>query len=356
MLKLIILQNEFENDIAKWVYACEKFKTRIDFFIVDLTKHDWMDNILRLKPDILLTKPGGLTAPFKQLYDERLMILVKELGYKCFPTLDEVLIYENKRYFSYWLKSHKIPHPQTDVFYFKEEAIDFAKSVSFPIVGKVNIGASGSGVKILKDFNDANEYINHTFSGKGAKKRNGPNLENGKLFWRGIQYVLHPGRIKNKINIYRAKLIDVQTSFVIFQQYIPHEFEWRVVRIGESFFAHKKLKLKEKASGSLRKNYDNPPLNIFDFVREITNKFGLYSQAIDIFELNGEYLVNEMQCIFGQSDPFQMLVDGKPGRYIYINGKWTFEPGDFNSNESYDLRVETILSLFSQQSISPQIR
>ncbi len=58
----------------------------------------------------------------------------------------------------------------------------------------------------------------------------------------------------------------------------------------------------------------------------------------------GKYLINEMQCIFGQSDPYQMLVNGKPGRYVFKDGKWIFEEGMFNRNESYNLRVEFVLS------------
>jgi len=56
-----------------------------------------------------------------------------------------------------------------------------------------------------------------------------------------------------------------------------------------------------------------------------------------------------MQCIFGQSDPYQMLVDGQPGRYRYINGQWIFEKGDFNSLESYALRLEHVIELIKKK-------
>ena len=54
-------------------------------------------------------------------------------------------------------------------------------------------------------------------------------------------------------------------------------------------------------------------------------------------------LINEMQCIFGQSDPYQMLVGGVAGRYIYQDNQWKFEAGDFNTNESFDLRLQSII-------------
>jgi len=230
------------------------------------------------------------------------------------------------------------------VFYCYGDALEYIRSAAFPFVAKTNIGASGSGVIIIKSITEAKDYIDETFKGRGAPQRTGPNREKGGLLKRGFHYIIHPSDIAKKINIYKTKAGNRQKKFVIFQEFIPHDFEWRVVRIGESFFAHKKLKIGEKSSGSLMKNYDNAPLGLFEFVKEITDKHGFYSQAIDIFESEQGYLVNEMQCIFGQSDPYQMLFDGKPGRFRYIQNKWFFEEGEFAYNACYNLRLEFILS------------
>jgi len=349
-IKFAILGNENADDHKRWVCACEKYKKILLYETVDLTGHKWLDNIRNFEPDMLLAKPGGMAAPLKQLYDERLMILVNELGLKCFPTLEEVLIYENKRFLSYWLKANMIPHPETWVFYFQDEAARFLETADYPIVGKVNIGASGSGVSILQNKQEAFGYLQQCFSSKGAPRRWGPNLDKGKFLRRGFHYILNPKDIKKKASKYKTVKSDKQKGFVIFQEYVSHDFEWRVVAIGDSYFAHKKLKIGEKASGSTLKKYENPPIKLFDFARKIMEKFGFLSQAIDVFEKkDGGFLVNEMQCIFGQSDPYQMLVDGKPGRYVFEDGKWAFEPGDFNTNESYDLRLKTAISLLENR-------
>lgn len=348
-IKVVILKNEAKDSHQNWQAACDNKLELIQYEIIDITINTWFEKINEFKPDIILTKPGGLTSPFKQLYDERLNILVKELNYFCFPSLEEVLIYENKRYFSYWLKAYQIPHPETNVYYSKKEAYDYLNTIQYPIVAKVNIGASGSGVTFIRDRPAALKYLENTFSGKGAKKRSGPNTKKGGLFQRSLHYIIHPEKIVSKLTIYRQRAADIQNSFVIFQEYVPHDYEWRVVRIGYSFFAHKKLKSGEKASGTLQKSYDNPPLKLFDFVKDLTDRFGFYSQAVDLFETNNSFLINEMQCIFGQSDPYQMLVDGVPGRYIQKENQWLFEAGDFNSNESYDLRLKTALELYERR-------
>ena len=343
-IKSVILRNELEDDHIQWIRACERFSDDIEYRVVNLTCDTWLEDIRQDDCDILLAKPGGLTAPFKQLYDERIVILSEILGYKIFPSPAEILIYENKRLLSFWLKANGIPHPATSVFYDADEVVRFVKATGYPFVAKTNIGASGSGVTIIEDERDAMQYVKSTFRGRGAPQRTGPNLERGGWLSRGSRYLLHPSELKRKMSIYRAKAANLQKGFVIFQEYIPHDFEWRAVRVGDSFFAHKKIKQGARSSGSLLKSYENPPLKLLDFIRDITDRFGFYSQAIDVFESDRGYLVNEMQCIFGQSDAYQMTVDGIAGRYIRSEGEWVFEPGDFARNGCYDLRLEFLIA------------
>lgn len=347
-IQLCILKNETSDDHSKWIRACESSKNILDYDIIDLTTHDWFQQITSKTYDYFLARPPGLTAKYKQLYDERIYIIDNVLKLPIYPTPLEIYIYENKRFLAAWLKANRLPHPETWCFYYKNEAMKFLKNSIFPLVGKVNIGASGSGVRILHTQDEAEQYVNRSFSSSGAPRRWGPNLAKGNIIKRGMHYVNHPGDISKRLEKYKTVRSDIQSGFILLQEYIPHEFEWRVVAIGDSYFAHKKLKIGEKASGSTLKKYDNPPLKLFDFARNIMMKYNFTSQAIDIFEtIEGKLLINEIQCVFGQSDSYQMLIDDKPGRYIYINNDWIFEEGDFNQNESYNLRVENILQLLN---------
>lgn len=351
-IKVVILANEREEDHLLWIKACEKFSDKVSYRVVDLTKDTWFEEIHSDFFDILLAKPAGVTSVFKQLYDERIYILGKVLGHAVFPSPEEIFVYENKRFLSYWLKANKIPHPVTHVFYNMVEAEAFLKVTAFPVVGKVNIGASGSGVSVIRDRNGGLEYLRRIFGGKGAHRRYGPNLGTGKWLPRALHYVRHPSDLISKIETYSTIAQDFQKGFVLFQEFIPHSFEWRVVRIGDFFFAHKKLKAGDKASGSLLKDYCDPPHDLLDFVREITDCHTFFSQAIDIFETDRGYLVNEMQCIFGQSDPYQMIVNGIPGRYRYSGAQWVFEQGDFCSNECYDGRISYLIEKYGEQESS----
>lgn len=346
--RFAIIGNEYENDHAHWVSACSKFPDKLIFKVVNLVSPDWLEEINEFQPHLCLLKPSGTTSLYRDLYQERVDILVHDMGYPVFPSFDELRIYENKRFFSYWALANGIPHPPTWVLYNKKEANGLLRKNMLPLVGKMNVGASGKGIRFLKTKPEYKRYINKAFT-RGISSSSGPKLRKGHLLQRTLSKLIHPKEILILLKRYKDIARDKQKGFVILQQYIPHDFEWRAVRIGNSFFAHKKISQRGKASGSLKKGYENPPIELMEFVRELTEKHNFYSVAIDLFEIQpAEYLVNEIQCIFGQSDSFQMMVDGRIGRYRYFEGKWIFDEGDFNSNESYDLRVEYALSMLEE--------
>ena len=344
-LHFAILKSEFDDDhLQQWENACRARQDLLTWETIDLTRSDWLQQVQGKTIDGLLALPPNLTNVFKNLYDERVTILHEVCGIPVFPYLEEIKVYENKKYLSYWLAAQGIPHPKTMVFYHRQEALDFVQQAPLPLVGKTNIGASGRGVTIIRSRPEAIDYVRNTFAGKGSSRKIGPNWRKKGFVKRVFKKLLNPGAFKAKIKQYQQQNTEQQTDYVILQEFIPHSYEWRCVRIGDSFFAHKKIVKGEKASGSLIKGYENPPFELLDFVRDVTDRKHFRSQSVDIFTTSdGRYLVNEMQCTFGQSDPYQMLVDGQPGRYLYQNGQWVFEAGDFNRYESFQLRLDYFL-------------
>jgi glutathione synthase/RimK-type ligase-like ATP-grasp enzyme len=342
--RICILANENPLDHELWVKSIKQSEQIESYDIVDITSDHWLDDLNRKEYDLILMRPPGKTELLKRIYDERILLIHHYLQTPVYPSVDEILLYENKRYLSDWLKINGLPHPETHVFFDKTEAIQFIdKSSKFPIIAKTNIGASGNGVVSLTDKAESIEYVNKAFS-VGIRAKTGPKLKKGSIFRKIKKVVFRKGFLSQRLKDYQPSFLDIQFHYVIFQKYIAHDFEWRVVRIGDSFFAHKKIAKQGKASGTLKKGYDEVPLHLLNFIKSITDKHHLTSMAIDVFEQEEDYLINEIQCCFGQSDPYQMLLNGKPGRYIFKNGEWQFEEGMFNTNESYDLRLEHALS------------
>lgn len=344
-----VLANEDSQSQLLWEASLQKSDKIKSYDIIDLTSDKWLMLIQQNKFDIFLLKPPGKTELFKRLYDERVLLISQYFNTPIYPSLNEVLIYENKRFLRDWLLLNQLPHPCTNIFFDRKEAQAFILSKNeFPIVGKTNIGASGNGVSILKSQEEAVDYISLAFT-KGIKPKNGPKFKKGSLFKKIQKALTTNGFLQQRLKDYKSDLLNIQYHFVILQEFIKHEWEWRCVRIGDSFFAHKKLVKGDMASGTLVKGYDTVPFKLLDFIKKISDENALSSVAIDVFEHNGAYLINEIQCFFGQSDPYQMLVDGKPGRYTNKNNEWVFEEGMFNTNESYDLRLEHAISMLNNK-------
>ena len=346
-MKFIILKNEFDDGHLNWASACSKHG--VEYKIIDATKHSWLEDIFNESGvTAYLTCPPGRQALYKELYDEKIYILNKVLDLFVYPSYDEISVHENKKYLSYWLKANDLPHPSTLIFYNKKDAYNYIENTSMPIVAKMSIGASGKGVKVLTTRNIAEKYVKDIF-GKGVRSAWGPNLKMGNFSNRLANIIKNPNRLKNRIQVYNMVYNEVQKGFCIFQEYITHEYEWRVVKIGDSYFGHKKVKQKNKASGTKGIIYDAPSEELLAFVENLCDRFGFNSMAVDLFEDGkGGYLINELQCIFGHVQEYICEKDGKPGRFMKRNGSWNFEKGFFNSNLSYDLRLSNVIELASK--------
>ncbi|MFW5887031.1 MAG: ATP-grasp domain-containing protein [Bacteroidota bacterium] len=347
-VKLAILKNELEDDHLDWIKACDNYSDQVEYDVIDLVAQDWLEKATRKKYQFFLTKAPGRIAYYKQLYDERVYILNQVLGLPVYPTLNELLIYENKRFLSYYLKAKNIPHPDTWVFYNKQEAKAFSETCSLPIVAKTNIGAGGSGVKIFKKREELRKYIDTAFSEKGIKRGFMPNFRKGDYLKRLMKRISNPAK---SIDYFKEKkkaaTVEPQKFFVLFQEYIQSEFEWRCVVINNSYFGHKKLRFfGEKMSGTSKVSWDVPDEELLNTLKKIVDENGFQSQAIDLFyNKTRGYLVNELQCFWGSKNPHQMIMDGVPGRFVYQGGEWIFDEGSFNQNNSYDLRLQHVLEL-----------
>ena len=131
------------------------------------------------------------------------------------------------------------------------------------------------------------------------------------------------------------------------QKHVPIAAEWRMVRIGDSFFGHAKGTHGEFHSGSGKVDWSRPPNELLDLLEEVTERGKFRSMNVDIFETTeGDYLVNELQAVFGADfSKDQAQVDGRAGRFIRsATGEWKFEEGDFARNMCANLRLEDALN------------
>lgn len=328
-MKLGIL-NDFSGKYKIYIKACEDLG--VNYEVIDFIGDNWIEEIKSSDCDGFLVRPSVQIQTYKTLFDERLYFLEYVLKKRVYPRYIETFIYENKKNMATWLEINKIKSAKTHVFYDKHKAIEFIDNkADFPIVFKTNIGSGASGVKIINKKSHARRIINKTFS-------------KFKFYNRGYIRWL-PTRFKLSYPL----LNDRQFDFVIFQEYKKIKTEWRMIKIGDSFFGHQKLEVNGFHSGSGNVGWVVPPTELFDLTKEICEIGNFNSMNVDIFEtVDGEYLVNELQTIFGSWDDSQMYDDGVPGRMKFINNEWVFEEGYFNTNSSFDLRVKDFINILSE--------
>jgi glutathione synthase/RimK-type ligase-like ATP-grasp enzyme len=328
-MKLGIL-TAFRDLHTYYARACEELS--IEYELIDIIGDDWQHAIEESDCDGFLCRPPSKFQERKALFDERLYIINRIMRRPIYPSYDELLLYENKRLTSYWLKLHGIPHPETHVFYRKQDFLEYLKErENYPLVLKSNVGSAAKGVRIVRSRTMARHIANMLF-GVGSTK-----LALGYTSQKTGRLLRFPA------------LGTLEKHFVIVQKFEKIRWEWRIVRIGESYFGHKKLLRGDFASGSLRKEWAAPPSELLLMVRDLCDLGGFLSMSVDVFETtDGAYLVNEMQSLFGQKTENLMYIDGIPGRFVLKNDNFVFEEGGFNRHCSYKLRVEHFVRILEK--------
>jgi|GEM_PF-937493 len=314
-----LIGTRHEDEYRHFQEACAYLK--IKGRVIDQRGSYLIDEAKRNPCEVYLIRPGHKTGLERSIYRELTEALSNEAGAFVYPSLREQSFYESKRQLAYFLRIHGIPHPETEVFFSEPEALKFLAECSYPQVFKTAIGASASGVEILETRKKAVRFTKNIFR----------NYYVGK-----------------SLCDYR----DVDYGYVLFQRFIPHVREYRVIMIGDSWFGHEKAAGSNKyfMSGSGVNKWTPPSYRILDFCEDISKKFGFSCMCFDIFEDEaGSLYVNEMQTWFGSHNPSQMYIDGVPGRYIKRGGAWIFEPGLFNVNKSILLRIVDAVNQYASR-------
>lgn len=306
------------NFHEQYISACRDLQ--VPYRVIDISGPQWVDEVREAGCDAFLVNPVWRNTAAKEMDDERLRIMVEDLGALIYPTQKELWLHEKRR-MCYWLQTSGLPHARTWVFYNEVDAMEFARSAELPIVVKLNTGYAAMGVRVIRRRGALRRYVRRCF-GKGHMS----------------------GCLDDRF--------DRQRACVIFQQHIPNSREWRMIRIGESYFGYEKILSGDFHSGSGRWAYDRPPTELLDLLKQLTDKGRFTSMDVDILvDEQGRPFVIELQAVFGMGKPWDMCqVDGKRGRMLHDpdSGAWRFEPGDFCRNFMCNLRLEVVLKMLGK--------
>lgn len=298
-----------DNECEPFIAACKLLGA--EYELLDPARSDFIDQVKRSQAAIFVSRPNHATALQREIFLEKETALRQYMGKRVFPTLVENEIYESKRVLAYFLESNNLPHPKTFITYSRSEAMEFIENCTFPQVFKSKNGAGSTGVEIVYTRKEGRKLVEVLFDSHYVNKT---------------------------LSDYR----DIDYGYVYFQEFIPEVREFRVIKIGESWFGHEKAKLpdQEFMSGSGVNYWTPPPYDLLNFCEEIAIRFDFITMCFDVFQDNqGRYLINELQTWFGSYNPSQMYINGVPGRYRKNQGEWRFEVGLFNDMQSAPLRL-----------------
>ncbi|MCX6917270.1 MAG: hypothetical protein NT167_30240 [Verrucomicrobia bacterium] len=307
------------EDHQYYVAACREMK--VSYVVLDLLADDWIDRFRGDQFEAFLVWPSCATTVAKHVFDYRLRILETDLRKRLYPTWLECWLTEHKPRLRDWLDAHGITHPRTWVFHDPSRALEFAKNAPLPIVSKTATGSGASGVAVIRSRGTLTGTIKRAF-GAGLRPR-------------------------------RHDVHDRQRGYVYLQEYLPDVEEWRMVRIGDSYFGYRKEKGSDGLhSASHKWSWLDPGPELLNLLRRVTDAGRFTSMNVDIFRTReGTLLVNECQTVFGCTTPvIYMKVDNVEGRYIWANEQWRFEPGEFWKNHMCNLRVEYLLQQLDARS------
>ncbi len=305
---------EFCHYHRHYIAACRELG--VSYRLLDISANDWVPQFLDARCAAFLVWPSVSIRAWREMFDERLRILEQDLRMIVYPGYHETWLYENKRRVHAWLLAKGIPHPRTWVFFERGPAQDFARTVDLPIVVKTNLGAAHSGVWIIRHRADLQRMINRAFT-------------NG---------LLARGRHRS----------EGEAGCILLQHFLRNVREWRMVRIGDSYFGHPKGRVGDFHSGSGKVEWTPPEARHLDFLKQVTDEGDFTSMDVDMFETEeGELLVNELQTVFGAGFSVdQARINEKAGRFVWAGqpAHWQFEVGDFARNACANARVNYLVS------------
>lgn len=313
--------------------ACEELK--VAHVMIDIESSQWMENIKAVDNEIdgYIASPPCLFQEYKTIYDERLFFIDQFFKKPIYPNYKSCYIYESKRNMASFLDFYDLPHAKTRVFSKKNEAIEYLRQATYPIVVKSNIGAGGTAVYIVDSFGKAKRIANKIFGCHNGLICSGNKPTSDKYF---IPIGLSGQSQKHNM---------------IVQDFHKIKWEWRVLKIGNSYFGHQKLLKGNKASGSGLVGWVMPPIEVLNLAKSVCDKGSFDVMDVDIFEtVDGRLLINEIQAQFGSYLDYQMMVDDKPGRLVYSDEKgFVWEEGVFNRLNSCLLRVQNFVEILSKE-------
>src|SRR5690554_6815338 len=310
----------------RWIDYCKK--NNISYKTVNCFDSDIID---QLKDCDALMWHHHQSVYNDVIVAKKLLFALEHAGIKVFPNFHTGWHFDDKVAQKYLLEAIDAPLVPSYVFYDKKEALDWAKSTTYPKVFKLKGGAGAANVKLVRSKKDAIKLINTAF-GKGFSQFNrlGNLKERYRKYKSGKDTLLGVAKGVGRLIIPTefAKLQSRERGYVYFQEFVPNNsFDIRIIVIGDKAFAIKRMTRENdfRASGSGDIIFDKNQIDerCVQISFDVNNKLNCQSVAYDfVFDENNNPLIVEISYGFAMD-----AYDACPG---YWDSSLQWHEGKFN--------------------------
>jgi glutathione synthase/RimK-type ligase-like ATP-grasp enzyme len=299
----------------RWIQYCEKEK--IKYSLVNCFDSDIIHKLVANKVTHLMWHINHASSKDIQVFPY-VLNAAENLNIKTFPNFQTRWHFDDKIAQKYLLESINAPLVESFAFFDNSSAKKFIENASYPLVAKLKRGAGATNVELLKNKQEANQYINEMFTiGKDPGSSTFDNIDQ-KL--RVAKRIKNPIALAKKVIKYFIKnnqerlISNFEKGYVYFQKFLPNNsYDTRIIVINNKAFGLRRFNRKNdfRASGS----------GIIDFS---TNKIDLSMVKIS-FDVTSQ--------LKAQSVAFDFVYDNKTPKIVEIC--FGFSMNSYNSCEGY---------------------
>lgn len=204
-----------------------------------------------------------------------------------------------------------------------------AQDLEFPFVLKKLSGALSSGVQLIKNRKELEEFSNSAKK-KSLKETAAFHLNKRNSFKKDSNLAPVERLLESNFEDFFSKRIPV-----VIQEFVPGlECDFKVLIFGDKYFVVKRG-IREndfRASGSGKLKWEIPPTQVLDYAKELKELFNVPFISLDIgIDKNNQCFLFEFQgTAFG---PATLTAGDK--YFYFASDEWKLKDGKFNLEEEY---------------------
>ena len=250
------------------------------------------------------------------------------MGIPVFPSWETIWHFDDKIGQDFLLRAANIPAPKTWVFWYRRDALEFCRTATYPMVLKLAAGIMSRNVTLLRDFAEAEYWINRMF-GAGVVTLEKPTLGGVSGVGRRVHDAVR--LLAKGLPPHASPFAEIQRSYFLVQEFLAgNEFDSRITVVGNRAFGFRRHNRPGdfRASGSGRIDWDQTKIDpaMVRLAFGAQRKLGAQSLAIDGMYRNGQPVIGEISYIYEgwavAACPGHWELHGEPedGRLEWVEG------------------------------------